>query len=224
MPRNVTIANLITRCKQRADLENDSHVSDAEWQTMLSEMVGEMQGIVSEAGFAYFKSEATISLSTFALPDDHLATIGVAFVFDSAGRRRTLREIAEQERNDWLGQVGEARVFIMNAQTVELYPVPSSGTYKLIYIPQPTDIGASATSTVVDVVTPDGEAFVIEGTAVKALRKSETDAQPFMVARNEAKERLKDWSLSRSFNTPHRMQVARDIDDGDFLTYRRPYP
>lgn len=216
MPRSVTIANLITRVRQAADLENDTHVSDAEMQTRLSEMVGEMQALVSSCGLAYFKSEATISLTTFAIPADHLATIGVAYE-DSAGRRRPLTEIMEQERNNWVGATGEAQVYILNAQTIELYPVPSTGTYKHTYVPQPTDIGSSATSTTVDLVTPDGEAFVVEGMCAKVLRKSETDTQGYILARNEARERLKDWAMARSLNTPRRLVVARTYDSYDDL-------
>lgn len=225
MPRSVTIANLITRVRQAADLESDTHVSDAEMQTRLSETVGELHALVSDQGLNYFQSEATISLSTFALPTDHLATIGVAFVIDSAGRRRELREIMSQERNAWIGSTGEAQVYILNAQTIELYPVPSSGTYKHTYIPQPTDIGSVATSTTVDVISPDGETFVIESMCAKVLRKSETDTQGYLLARNEARKRIEDWASRRSFNTPRRLVVARDpyghdYEEGSFRVNR----
>jgi len=225
MPRSVTIANLIARVRQAADLENDDHVSNAEMQTRLSETVGELHALVSDAGLNYFQSEETISLSTFALPTDHLATIGVAFVVDGAGRRRELREIMSQERNGWLGSTGEAQVYILNAQTIELYPVPSTGTYKHTYIPQPTDIGTVATSTSVDVISPDGETFVIESMCAKVLRKSETATDGYLLARNEARQRIQDWAQRRSFNTPRRMVVARDpydrdLEDGSFRINR----
>lgn len=201
---SVTIATCLTRIRRRCDLENDSHVADAELQALLSESVGEMQMEVASAGLMYFKSEATVNLSTFALPSDHLSTIGVGYVYDSAGRRRPLREIMEPERDAWLGRTGDAQVYILNAQTIELFPVPSSGTYKHVYIPQPTDYSDSATSTSIDFVTPDGMAFVVEATCVKALRKSETDIAGFAMARDEAKARLKEWALDRSFMTPRR--------------------
>ena len=214
---SVLVSVILTRCRQRADLENDTHVSEAELQTLVSEQVGEMQMLVGGAGYNYFKTEATISLSTFAVPTDHLSTIGVGFGYDTAGRRRPLVELMEQDRDGFLGTTGEAQFYILNAQTIELYPVPSAGTYKHVYIPQPTDISAVATTTSVDLVSPDGLAFVIEGVAVKALRKSETDVQGFMIARDEAKERLVEWALHRSFHTAKRLTMPRfseDYDDG----------
>lgn len=212
---SVTIANALTRIRRRADLENDSHVADAELQALLSESIGEMQMEVSAVGLMYFKSEATVNLSTFALPSDHLSTIGVGFVLDTAGRRRALHEIMEPERDRWLGLTGPAQVYILNAQTIELLPVPTTGTYKHVYVPQPTDYSDSATSTSVDFVTPDGMAFVVESVCVKILRKSETDVQGYIMAREEARVRLKDWAMARSFVTPRR-QLGADPFGFDF--------
>ncbi len=204
MTRNVTLGTLVTRCQQRADLENNDHIATAEWKSLISEMNGELQLLVAETGMRYFETEANISLSTFALPSDHLATIGVDFVVDVAGRRRQLAEIMVQERTFVIGQTGEAYTFAIVAQTILLYPVPSTGTYKHIYIPQPPDISAAADATNVDVVTPDGEAFLIWGVAVKALAKSESDVRLAIMERDQARERLRTWAQLRSYITPRR--------------------
>lgn len=219
MARNVTLGTLVTRCQQRADLENDSHVSASEWKALISEMNGEMQLLVAETGMRYFETEATISLSTFALPSDHLATVGVDFVMDAAGRRRSLVETMAQERSAVKGQTGEAWFYALVAQTIELYPVPGTGTYKHIYVPQPPDISASADGTNVDVITPDGEAFIIWGVAVKALAKSESDVRLAMTEREAARERLRSWAQLRSFNTPRRAvgaSSALPYEEGDY--------
>lgn len=222
MPRNVTLGTLVTRCQQRADLENDGHVAASEWKALVSEMNGELQLLVAETGMRYFESEASISLSTFALPSDHLSTIGVDFVVDAAGRRRALTEIMVQERPHLLGQTGEASYYELSAQTVLLYPVPSTGTYKHLYIPQPPDISGAADGTNVDVVTPDGEAFIIWGVAVKALAKSESDVRLAMAEREAARDRLQTWAQLRSFNTPRRRitKVLADVDMHDPADWR----
>ena len=72
------------------------------------------------------------------------------------------------------------------------------------------DLGAVADTTSVDLVSPDGEEFVIEGVACKILRKSETDTQGYIRARDEAGIRLKDWALARSFVTPRRQVLGAD--------------
>lgn len=217
--RSVTVANLITRSKQRADLEGDDHVSDSEWQTLLSEMVGELHELADDAGLRYHETKVTITATgatSYTLPTDHLATIRISQV-DANGRNpRKLHEvqIADNE-HPLLGTTGPAEEFAIIGQTIEFYPNPSSGSFIHRYVPQPVDIGAVATSTTVDVICPSGEAFVIEGLAVKALRKSETDAQPFMIERDRAGERTKTWCMSRSLVTPRRMVAVDDRFDRD---------
>jgi hypothetical protein len=222
MARNLTIATLITRCKQRCDREGDSHISDSEWQSLISEKYGELYLAVAESGMRYFETEATLTLAaTIALPSAHLATLGVDFVIDSAGRRRPLTEIMHQERPQMLGETGEARFYALVGQNIELYPLPSTGTYKHLYVPQPTDVSASATSTSLDVVTPDGETFLINAVAVPALGKSESDVRLARIERDEAKERLVEWARLRSFATPRRLVriepgLPRDFEQGDW--------
>lgn len=211
--RTFTLDTLVTRCKQRCDLENDSHISDSEWKSLISEMVGELQLVVSETGMRYFETEASITAngaSSYALPADHLATVKVDFVVDAAGTRRELAEIMVQEHVHVVGQTGDAFFFALTAQTIELYPKPASGTYKHLYIPQSADLSAAAGATTVDLVTADGEAFLIWGVGCKALPKSESDVRGFWKERDEARERLISWACRRSANTPRRVARAND--------------
>jgi len=213
--RNVVLSALVTRCQQRADLENDNHITTAEWKGLISEMNGELQLLVAETGMRYFETEATITATgaaSYTLPSDHLATIGVAFVLDAAGRRRWLDELMVQERTAVIGQTGEAYFYELTAQTIILYPKPTSGSYPHLYIAQPPDLSGAADGTNVDVVTPDGEAFLIWGVAVKALAKSESDVRLAMAERDAARERLRNWAQLRSFNTPRR-RVTVPLDD-----------
>lgn len=213
MPRNVTLGTLVTRCKQRADLENDTHIADSEWKALISEMNGEMQLVVAETGYRYFDTEATITATgaaSYSLPADHLSTIAIEYVIDGAGRRRALDEIMSQEYPAVIGVTGEAFYFALVGQVIELYPKPASGSYKHRYLPQPPDLSGSADGTAVDVVTPDGEAFLIWGTAVKALAKSESDVRLAMSEREAARSRLSTWASMRSFHQPRRRVRAAD--------------
>lgn len=215
MARNVTLGTLVTRCQQRADKESDGHITTAEWKALISEMNGEMQLLVAETGLRYFETTATITAtgaSSYSLPSDHLASIGVDLVLDNAGRRRELTEIMVQERTAVLGRTGEAMWWALVAQTIELYPVPASGSYKHVYIPQPSDLSNGGNSDNVDVVTPDGEAFLIWGVAVKAFAKGGDDAQLAIVEREQARGRLQTWAQMRSANQPRRRVLARDPD------------
>src|SRR3990167_313370 len=104
---SVLISAIITRVRQRADLENDTHVSDAEIQTAISSMVGEMHMLVDSAGLRYHETAATITAtgaSSYTLPTAHLATIRISQV-DSNGRNpRRLNEVqVHDEEHPLLG-------------------------------------------------------------------------------------------------------------------------
>jgi hypothetical protein len=203
----VTLGTLVTRCQQRVDFEGDGHIATSEWKALISEQNGELQLLVAETGMRYFETEATVTATgatSYALPADHLATLGIEFVRDAAGTRRPLQEVMIQERAAVVGRTGEAYAYAIIGQNVELYPVPGSGSYKHIYIPQPPDISGAIDATSVDVVTPDGEAFLIWGVAVKALSKGEADVRVAMAEREAARERLRTWAQLRSFVQPRR--------------------
>lgn len=221
--RSVLLSALVTRCKQRADMENDSHIADSEWKTLISEMVGELHEVVDEAGLRYFETTATITAtgaSSYALPADHLATIRIARVETSGRRCPPLIEVQVHDNDGaYRGQTGEAQRFAIVGQTIELYPSPSSGTYAHVYVPQPVDLSDASDSTAVDVVCPAGEAFVVWGVKVKAADKSETAVQVAMAEREAARERLRTWAMARSFTTPRR-QMASATDELDLADLR----
>lgn len=223
MARNVTIADLVANIQQRGDLESDERVTATKLQRMLSAANGELQLAVIDSGMRYFETTATLSLSaSIALPTDHLATVGVDFVVDSAGSRRSLTEIMVQERDRVIGYTGEALWYALAGQAIELYPVPSTGTYKHIYVPQPPDLKTVATTTNVDTVTPDGEEFLVWACVVKAYAGAagDFDVRDAKEERDAAKARLVDWAGKRSFNTPRRRVVAdrfpHDYEEGDY--------
>ncbi len=228
MSRILTLTTLIARCKQRSDKEQDGQIGSYatdEWESLISEAYGEMYMLVAEQGSRYFETEASITITgatSYALPSDHLATLAIDRVIDAAGRRDPLVEIMPQERTSVIGQTGDAECFALVGSNVELYPVPSSGTYKHIYIPQPTDLSSSSGSTSVDLINVHGQAFVIWSVKLKALDKSESDVRVAMQQIERAADGLRQWAQIRSFNTPRR-QMALGGGDPRISDRRGPY-
>lgn len=223
MPRSVALSVLRTRCKQRSDMENDSHIADSEWNTLISEMVGELHELADEAGLRYFETSATITAtgaSSYAVPSDHLATISITLL-DSASRPR--RELDEwqihQGEHPLSGQTGEAQCYAIVGQTIEFYPNPASGSYRHRYVPQPASLASAADGDAVDLICPAGEAFVVWGVKVKAADKSETAVQVAMAERDRARERVSTWLQGRNFVTP-RNQMPRSTDDDEYERWR----
>lgn len=223
MARTFTVTQLITRAQQRADMESSSFISDAEWKTMLSTIYGEFYGILAESGMRYYESEDTVTTdgsSTYALPADHLATVGVDYLSGST-QRRDLAQFMAQERNVFSSQQGasEALAYALIGSNIKLYPTPPSGqTYYHVYVPQPTDLSSADDADNVDVVTPDGESFITWGLSVLALSKEESDVRGAVMERERARERVQNWAALRAMHTPRR----RIVDDSGGL-YRAGY-
>ncbi len=232
MARLLTLGTLVTRCQQRADRAGDANIGDAtnggtddtEWKSLVSEAYGEMYMVVAEQGSRYFETEAAITITgatSYTLPEGHLSTLGVDRV-DSAGRRTPLNEIMPQERTRALGRVGAAGEFALVGANIELYPAPTTGTYKHVYIPQPADLTTSADATSVDLINVFGQAFVIWSVKLKALDKSESAVEVSMREIARAADGLRQWAMIRSFHTPRRQMALGG--DGDDYPVRRNWP
>ncbi len=220
MPRRYAMSTLRTRCQQRCDLENSGHIATAEWNALISEQYGDLFSTVAETGLRYFETESTITTTgaaSYDEPADHYGGVGIDRIVDPvSGRRYQLQEIMAQERARWSGMTGDASVFALVDDQIYLYPRPPSGqTYKVLYIPQPPDLTSYADGDIIDIVTPDGEAFLTWGVAVKALAKSESDPSLALAEREAARGRLTEWAQLRGFNSPRRV-----VTDDDMFAYR----
>jgi hypothetical protein len=202
MPRSRTVATLVALGQQRANREGDGAIVTAEWKSWLSSVYGTLHGKVSDTGCRYFETEADITLpSPAALPAAHYMSLGVERVVDSAGRRVPLKEAMAAERARLLGRTGEARWWALRGQTLELYPAPTTGTYKHVYIPQPTDLSNASDSDSVDVISADGEEFILWGMALLAWSKGEDDVRVADAKQKEALVNVLEWASGRTFAT-----------------------
>lgn len=213
-----TMLQLIGLCQRRADKEEDGHVDTDEWKEMISEVYGDLHSAVAKTGARYWETEATITAtgaSSYSLPAAHLSTIGIDRVLDAAGRRRPLAELMVQERDIFAGRTGDAWLFAFTGTNIALYPTPASGSYKHIYVPQPTDYSSASNSTDVDLISNDGLKFVVWGVASIAMHKGDANQQRAVAERDAAEERLVEWATRRALTMPKRRQVDE--------TYLRDY-
>lgn len=220
-----TMGDLIGLCQRRSDkeTEGEGHIDSSEWKELISEAYGDLHGAVAETGARYFETEATITAngaSSYSLPSDHLSTVGVDLVLDSTGRRRELAELMVQERTLFAGRTGQAYMFAFTGTNIALYPTPSSGTYKHIYVPQPTDYSGVSLTTDIDVINNDGLKFIVWSVASVALHKSSSDQQRAMIERDASRARLVAWATARALTMPKRHIVREDdlrgLQDGLF--------
>lgn len=217
MPRTFTLGALVTKCQRLCDMENQELISTLEWKESISTCYAELWSMVSETGLRYFEATESITATgaeSYTEPTAMMSTVGVDFVVSAQGERRALYELMPQERNLYRGLTGEAVAYELVDDQLFLHPKPSSGSYKWHYVPQPTDLSASADATTVDVVTPAGEAFLLWSVAVYAKEKEGTDSS---VARQEAekhRERVVQWATLRAMHNARRRMV--DDSPGPF--------
>lgn len=193
------MSDLVERCQKRADLEGNDHIESDEWKALISEKYGELHGIVTGAGLRYFETTSAITATgadSYTEPTDALAIVGLDYVGSDDTRRR-LRMLSVNERDCLAGTTGEAIGYTIVDDQIYLYPNPSSGSYQLLYVAQSPDLSSYADGDLVDVVTPDGEAFLIWGVTVLAKSKSESDVTLAMQREDAARERLLIWAVNR---------------------------
>jgi hypothetical protein len=235
MPRTFTLGQLVTRVLDRFDDSAGSFATRSLVKGYLSTAFGELHGLVVSSGLRYFEAPQALTTTggaSFALPADHLGTVGVDYL-DPSGWRRALTELMPQERNiytqygTWSG-LGWARAYSVIGQQLTLYPTPPSGqSYEHIYVPQPLDLSDAADATSVDVVTPDGEDFLIWTSLVMAQAKEESDTSVAERKSAQARNRVIEWAQLRALHTVRRQIVDeglgwnQDLDPGDWRYGRR---
>jgi hypothetical protein len=210
------MGDIVTRSQRRANMDKASPVLVPEWKSLISEVYGELYSIVSKSGWRYFESTFPITATgaaSYPLPNDHDLTIGADRVL-ADGTTTPLGEVGVFERNAFAGRTGDAVTFSVVGQTIVLGPRPSSGAYQFLYVPQAPDISTLADNSTVDVVTADGEAFLIWGVAAAALPRTESSRVDAVEDRNAARERLAQDCTMRSLANPRRrIVVQHPLDD-----------
>lgn len=222
MAFSLAMSVIVDRGFKRADQENDDHVSSTERKMLVGEVYNELHRIVSGTGCRYFETEATITATgatSYALPSAWKSTLSVEYVIDSSDRRRPLRgPVPLQRQHHFTGLTGTASEFALAGGNIYLLPVPSTGTYKHRYIPQPTDYSAAQDSDTIDLVNSDGASFMFWSLACLGKDKSESDLRYAETRRQHFAEELQVWAAQMAF-TENASPVAAHDDHHSHWPY-----
>jgi len=232
--RTFTVDQLIARAQQRCDMENQTFVNDtsgsSEWQFYLSSAYSELHAEIVKSGMRHFETThrfTTDGTDSYALPGDFLAVVGVDHVWDTVnGRRRQLDRLMAQERNSYRGRTGASdavgyAIVGSGATPLELHPKPPTGqTYELVYIPHAEDLTTASGDTLVDVVAPAGEEFLLWAMSVLSMGKEKDDVTLAMAERERHRASLQEWAALRAFNDPNRVIAHDEIDEYAYPEWR----
>jgi hypothetical protein len=191
-----TEADLRTRARRRADMENSNFVSDAEIQDYLNSSISELHDFMVKSYEDYFVSEQTYSVPIATgganLPDDFYKALGVDY--NSGGITSSLKAYSFSERNIYntpyavIDRLAEP-MYKVEGNKIKLIPNNSqSGTITLYYVPQATQF--SSTVTEVENVIPGFEEYVVVATAIRMLMKEESDFRALENERQQLSSRI----------------------------------
>ena len=214
-----TEADLRTRARRRADMENSTFVTDSEIQDYLNSSMSELHDMMVKSYEDYFVSEQTYTapLATGGenLPADFYKALGVDY--DSGGITSTLKAYSFTERNIYntpyavIDRLAEP-MYKIEGTKIKLIPGNSqSGTITLYYVPQATQF--SGTVTEVENVIPGYEEYIVVATAIRMLMKEESDTTALELEKQQLGRRIIRAISPRDASGSH---AIRDVRKGRF--------
>lgn len=218
----MTLSELITAARQRADMVNSTFIQDAEWTSYINSSYAELYDILVSRFEDYYTAIQSFTISsgnTYNLPAALYKIRGLDFSL-SSDSWATVRKYNFDERN---------RVDNSQARTLrgnfdrqyrvmgsKLYILPegnAAGTYRLWYIPRYTPL-VNTTDEASDVL--DFEEYIVVDAAIKALIKEESDTQVLMVIKQQLKDRIEAMAANRD-TQPERIADVTSSEAGLFL-------
>jgi hypothetical protein len=191
-----TEADLRTRARRRADMENSTFVTDAEIQDYLNSSISELHDYMVKSYEDYFVSEQVYSVPIATgganLPADFYKALGVDY--NSGGITSSLKAYSFSERNVYntpyavIDRLAEP-MYKVEGNKIKLIPNNSqSGSITLYYVPQATQF--SSTVTEIENVIPGFEEYVVVATAIRMLMKEESDFRALENERQQLSSRI----------------------------------
>lgn len=218
---SATLAQLRTRSKRRADRENSSFVSDAEWLDYINEEISALHNllVLSYEDYSITSHDFSVVSGTasYALPADFYKERGVEFV--GSNYSYTLRQYRFRERNRYQdpfnrvysNQLELVRYQILGANIVFAPEPTSSGTIRMWYVPQATKLVSDSDTTDFSVVN-GWEAYVVSGAAAKALQKEQEETTHLMMEQQRIIANIQREAASRTTGDVKRI-VNVDVPD-----------
>lgn len=220
MATTMTLAQLRTAARQRADMVNSTFVSDSELNSYINQSYFELYDLLVTTFEDYYVASPvtfqTTGAQQYTLPDGTLYSsapalyklLGVDLGLNSSGNAWvTLKKFDFASRNRYVyPQLGNTILGISNLRyrivgdTIMFIPTPSSGQYiRLWYIPRMTQL-------VSDTDTADGVSgwteYIICDAAIKCGQKEETDVSVLMAQKAALIKRIEDSAMNRDAGQP----------------------
>lgn len=207
---SVTLAELRTHSRNRADMKNSEFIEDSELNDYINNSVAELYDLlVEQFGSDYFINAYEFSTVSnepnYTLPADFYKLTGVDSKLN-AGDWTTLKKFNFNERNRYqdfsvwnLSGVPSIRYRLVGSN-LNLSPIPTSATpMKLWYVPLAVKLSADG-DTLKDL---NGYSeYVIVDAAIKMLQKEESDVSVLMAQKAGLEKRIREMAKDRDAAEP----------------------
>lgn len=214
MATTMTLLQLRTAVRQRADMVNSTFITDAELTSYINQSAYELYDLLVEKyGDDYFVTLPAPQYTTdgiattYALPTDFYKLLGVDLAVSMPDWWVTLRPFEMAERNRFALRNFQSFYGLSNLRyklagsSIWFSPTPAAGqTYRLWYVPRWTELSA-------DTDTLDGVSgwteYVIVDAAIKCLQKEESDPTMLAVQKQALVQRIEAAAANRDAGMPH---------------------
>lgn len=209
---SVTVAQVITMAKQKADMLNSNFVSSSEWISYCDRSWKELYDILTSKFEDYYTVMPPLVFSinagnTYTLPADFYKMRGMDRA-TSGTEYYTIRPFTFEDRNNrrrqalFRGLYPTVRYRIIGNTLIFTPDDGSTGTYRMWYIPRATDL--TTDSDTIDGVN-GWEEYVAVDMAIKALQKEESDVSVLMAQKAALKQRIEDLAQNRDAGETERV-------------------
>lgn len=213
----VTLAELKERSREAADQENSTFISDSELTNYINTSAKRLYDLlISAYGQEYYYADEIINLTSstdeYDLPSDFYKLLGVDLILSANPTHNsqaiTLEPFNLQERNRYKNSYmytgaldGAVRArYRLRGGKISLIPSSTgANTIRVIYVPTLTNMA-------LDKDTFDGvngwEEFIVLETAIKMMRKEESDTRDLRADLAVIREDLLEMAADRDIGQP----------------------
>jgi len=207
---SITLLELRTKSRQKADMESNNFISDSEANSYINFAIAELHDLLIESyGSDYFLSSSTFNTvantETYALPATFYKLRGLD-IKQNANEWTNVRPFNFNERNvksdfgAWNGTaITNIRYRIMGGN-IRLTPVPDSAQQMRIWFIPKATVLSSDNSTLDDINQYSD--YIITSAAINMLNKEESDTRVLVAEKDRLTQRIMASSQNRDASEP----------------------
>jgi hypothetical protein len=221
--RTVTIGDLKTRTRERADCVSDTEfITDAELGRLLDEAYCELVDFLVTADIHQFETTDTVTITagvdTYPLPDDLYKLLGVDFQWSTSPvRYEEIPLLGFSERNDYANlltsgvSVARASGYRIVGDGIQFIPQPPTGqVYKLSYAPAPADFASLPDATLIDGIAGYDALLVVMAAANIRVKEESSSYRELLAERDRLIARI----VQQGWDRAPVQQIAEGREDG----------